>query len=247
MKDIYEKFANDYDEFGAIENYLGSEKTFFQQLFGENGVRTVLDCSCGTGQHLYMLSELGFQVFGSDYSSSMIRVASENLAKHGKKVPLCQCDFRYLRKAYTEKFDAIVCLTTSLPHLHTEEDLIKALLSMKGRLTANGLLVLTQGTTHYTLSLPAIEVVVNREGFSRIFVKEHDDQFQTVHVLDLYHSKKRLENNQYDIVYKIILDDDYRKLLMKAGFDDIQIYGDYDRSPYDKESRRLIVVARPGK
>ena len=149
------------------------------------------------------------------------------------------------QQVYTEKFDAIVCLTTSLPHLHTDEDLFTALASMRERLNPNGLLVLTQGTTHFTLSLPSIEVIVNRNDFSRIFIKEHDNQFQTIHILDLYHSKTRMESNQYDVIYRIILDDDYRRLLANAGFEHIQIYGDYDRSPYSKESRRLIVVAQP--
>ena len=54
-----------------------------------------------------------------------------------------------------------------------------------------------------------------------------------------------MESNQYDVVYRIILDDDYRRLLANAGFEHIQVYGDYDRSPYSKESRRLIVVAQP--
>ncbi len=75
-------------------------------------------------------------------------------------------------------------------------------------------------------------------------MKENDSQFQTVHVLDLFHSQERNEQNQYDIKYKIILDDDYRRLLEEAGFHNIQIYGDYDKSPYDKQSRRLIVVAQ---
>jgi len=61
--------------------------------------------------------------------------------------------------------------------------------------------------------------------------------------MDLFHSKKRLENNQYDIVYRILLDDDYRWLLERAGFADIQIYGNYDLSPYNSNSSRLIVVA----
>lgn len=244
MKDLYEKFAYDYDEFGSIENYLGSERSFFQQLFTEYNVETVLDCACGTGQHQYMLSELGYRVHGSDFSASMLSVASKNLEKCGKNIPLRQCDFRYLERAFAEQFDAVVCLTTSLPHLHTDEDLVTALQSMKDRLRTNGLLVLTQGTTPYTLSLPPIEVVVNREDFSRIFVKKHDNPFQTIHVIDLYHSKERLESSQYDIVYKIILDDDYRRLLSEAGFGNIQIYGDYDRSPYSEESRRLIVVAQ---
>ncbi|WP_055153560.1 class I SAM-dependent methyltransferase [Faecalicatena contorta] len=244
MKDIYEKFAYDYDEFGDIENYLGSERQFFKEILNENQVQSVLDCACGTGQHLYMLAELGYRVSGSDFSASMLKVASKNLERHGIQIPLSRCDFRELQEAFTEKFDAVVCLTTALPHLHTDEDLLTALISMKDRLKKNGLLILTQGTTHFTLTLPSIEVVVNRDNFSRIFVKEHDDQFQTIHVIDLYHSQNRLENNQYDIVYRIILDDEYRGLLTKAGFNNINIYGDYDRSPYDKESKRLIVVAQ---
>lgn len=243
MKDIYDTFAFDYDEFGPIEDYLGAEKKFFDRLFTRANVNTVLDCACGTGQHLYMLSELGYQVCGSDYSASMLQVARKNLSEHKVDIPLQQCDFRYLDQAFHNSFDAIVCLTTALPHLHTDEDLLLALRAMRSKLNKGGLLVLTQGTTHYTLSLPAIEVVVNREDFSRIFVKEHDAQFQTIRVLDLYHSPQRLENNQYEIVYRILLDDDYQRLLSEAGFSKVQIYGEYDLSLYNKTSKRLIVVA----
>lgn len=244
MEDSYSSFANDYDEFGEIDHYLGAEKEFFETLFAEHRVESVLDCACGTGQHLYMLAEMELKVAGSDYSAAMLEVAGKNLAKRGRKIPLHQCDFRYLEEVYTEKFDAIVCLTTALPHLHTERDLVTALKSMKACLNQNGLLVLTTGTTHHNLTLPPIEVVVNREDFTRVFVKEQDEEFQTIHVLDLYHSSDRMENNQYDIVYKIILDEEYRSLLKQAGFKKIQIFGDYDRKPYDTESTRLIVVAQ---
>ena len=244
MKDIYEKFAYDYDEFGSIDEYLGEEKSFFENLFKQHSVKTVLDCACGTGQHLLMLSELGLIVSGSDYSESMLEVAKSNLAKQKKTVPLYQCDFRYLEQKLTDTYDAIVCLTTALPHLHTDIDLITALSSMRNRLNDNGLLVLTQGTTHLTLSYPAIEVVINRPDFSRVFIKEQDEKFQRIHVLDLFHSESRTESNQYDIVYRIILDDEYKQLLREAGFEDVRIYGDYDMSAYTEKSRRLIVVAR---
>jgi hypothetical protein len=116
---------------------------------------------------------------------------------------------------------------------------------MKGRLNKNGILVLTQGATHFTLSsFPAIQVIVNRKDFSRIYVKEQDDKFQTVHILDLFHSDSRTESNQYDIIYRIILDDEYKRLLFEAGFEDVHIYGDYDMSDYTEKSRRLIVVAK---
>jgi ubiquinone/menaquinone biosynthesis C-methylase UbiE len=243
MKDAYEKFAYDYDEFGEINEYLENEKSFFQAIFEKYNVNTVLDCACGTGQHLYMFSEMSLSVNGSDFSDAMIKVANKNLRKFGKNISLCQCDFRFLEKKYEKTFDAVVCLTNSLPHLHSDDDLITTLKSMKNRLNKNGLLILTQGTTHYSLSLPSIEVVINRENFSRIFVKEHDDKLQTIHILDLFHSKNRMENNQYEIVYRILLDNDYRKLLKKAGFENYQIFGDYSMNAYDEKSMRLIGVA----
>lgn len=244
MKDLYEAFAFDYDEFGPIEEYLGNERHFYTALFSKQRVGTVLDCACGTGQHLYMLARAGYRVQGSDISASMLEVAQKNLVALRQDIPLRQCDFRYLELAFEETFDAVVCLTTALPHLHTDEDLLLALRSMKNRLNKNGLLVLTQGTTHYTLGLPPIEVVVNRRDFSRVFVKEQDGRFQTIHVLDLFHSKERQGSSQHDIVYRILLDDDYQKLLSQAGFKNISIYGDYDFTPYSKQSRRLVVVAQ---
>lgn len=243
MKDLYEKFAYDYDEFGKIEDYLGDEKTFLNKIFSAHGVKDVLDCACGTGQHLLMLAQSGYNVCGSDYSKSMLQVADKNLRERNYNIPLYQCDFRFLEQKFDATFDAIVCLTNSLTHLLTDEDLLTALYSMKNRLNKNGLLVLTSGTTHFTLTLPSIEVVVNRPDFSRIFVKEHDDRFQTIHVLDLFHSAERLESNQYDFVYRILLDEDYKRLLQQAGFTNIRIYGDYQMNSYNHNSRRIIVVA----
>lgn len=243
MNDLYEKFAFDYDEFGRIENYLENERSFFKKIFDKYKVKHVLDCACGTGQHLYLFSEMGIHVCGSDYSSSMLEVAKKNLSKHGKSIPLYQCDFRHLEQEIVDHFDSLVCLTTSLPHLQTDEDLILALKSMKKRLKKGGVLVLSQGTTHYTLTLPSVEVVVNNEDFSRVFIKKQDGEFQTIHVLDLFHSASRIESNQYDIVYRILLDKDYLRLLEAAGFKNIQIYGDYEMNAYDSKSKRLIVVA----
>lgn len=76
-----------------------------------------------------------------------------------------------LRKNFNICFDAVVCLITSLPHLHMDEDLLLAIQSMKNRFNKNGLLIFTSGTTGYTLTLPSVKLVVNREDFSRIFVK----------------------------------------------------------------------------
>ena len=241
MKDQYEKFAFDYDEFAS---FFGDEKPFFEKLFKEHGVKTVLDCACGTGRHLGMFSEMGLNVSGSDYSESMLEVAKNNLKTLGAAIPLCQCDFRFLEQKHAATFDAVVCLTTALPHLHTDEDLVTALKSMKNRLNQGGLLILTQRNIHKTLSPPTIDVVANTRDFSRVAVRANDGRFQTLSVLDLFHSDSRTESNQYDIILRILLDDDHRRLLSEAGFNEISIYGDLDRSEYTEKSRLLIAIAK---
>ncbi len=243
MKDLYESFAYDYDEFGLIEDYLGDEKLFLDTIFKQYQVQNVLDCACGTGQHLLMLLQSGYQATGSDYSESMLHVAKRNLSRNGFEPELKQCDFRYLEKKFHEEFDAIICLTNSLPHLHDDNDLVTALKSMKNRIRKGGILVLSSGTTHATLQFPEIEVVVNKKEFSRVFVKEHDERFQTIHVVDLIHRDDCAQSNQYDIKYRLLLDTDYRTLLQKAGYHNINIYGDYHQNPYDENSLKLIVAA----
>lgn len=37
MKDLYEQFAYDYDEFGSIDAYLGDEKSF--NAYGKQSIR----------------------------------------------------------------------------------------------------------------------------------------------------------------------------------------------------------------
>lgn len=106
------------------------------------------------------------------------------------------------------------------------------------------MLVLSSGTTEANLKLPPIEVVVNREDFSRIYVKEYDGRFQTVNIVDLYHSKERIESNQHKIVYRALHAHEYRRLLAAAGFGNVEIYGDFCKSPYDKDSPKLVVVAK---
>jgi ubiquinone/menaquinone biosynthesis C-methylase UbiE len=113
---LYDQFAYDYDEFGDIKDYLGPENEFFQDIFRESNIQTVLDCACGTGHHVYMMAKMGLQASGSDYSASMLEMAKRNLSELEQEIKLRQCDFRYLENAFEEKFDAILCLTTSLPH-----------------------------------------------------------------------------------------------------------------------------------
>lgn len=245
FKDEYADWAQSYDKFGAITDINEKEKDFLSSIFDKHRVRSALDCACGTGPHLYLLSKLGIRVFGSDYSKAMLIVCNENLSRVGIEVITKQADFRYLEDIWSEKFDAVLCMTQSIAHLHTREDLITAFKSMRMRLYDRGILIMTQGTTHLTLQDRfRFDLVINNKDFTRVFVRDINDRFQIVNILDIYHSDKESKMETNSVHIKIILDDEYRSLLYDAGFSKVDIYGGFDMSPYDKEkSWKLIVVA----
>ena len=52
----------------------------FEAIFQDNDVKSVSDCACGTGHHVYMMAKMGMEVSGSDYSESMLEMAKQNLS-----------------------------------------------------------------------------------------------------------------------------------------------------------------------
>jgi glycine/sarcosine N-methyltransferase len=246
-EDSYATWARDYDLFGEIGVVNQAEQDFLRTVLVECGARTLLDCACGTGQHLIMLSNAGFKLFGSDRSEPMLEVCRKNLDQFNVEVETKACDYRTLESAWPRTFDAVLCLTQSLNHMLTHEDLVDALRSMRGRLDPTGVLLITQSTTHRTLQGEfRFDLVVNTRDFSRVFARDIEEHFQTIHILDVFHSEERCALERHDIRIRIILDEEYLALLKEADFSDVHIYGGYDRQAYDRAaSMKLIVVARP--
>jgi ubiquinone/menaquinone biosynthesis C-methylase UbiE len=246
--DAYRDFAGRYDlffeEFGR---HRPAEMDFFRQLFADNDVGNVLDCACGTGHDLVMLASLGVRVTGSDISGSMLEQARDNLAGCGVQVPLAQVDYRELPDHFSECFDAVLCLSTSLLEAGDKGEIQRALQSMNGVLCDNGILVLSQGTTDKQWrARPRFIPVVNRPDFSRIIAIDYLARGARYSVLDLFHGADRRELVVWSREYPImLLKDDYEALLRAAGFHDLRFYGDYAFSVYDKtRSDMLLVVAR---
>jgi glycine/sarcosine N-methyltransferase len=246
--DTYGDFAGRYDLFFDTFG-LHSQETegFYRHVFGRGGVRSVLDCACGTGHDLVMFDRLGFEVVGSDASEAMLAKARENLAALKIKIPLVKADYRDLPGNFDRHFDAVVCLSSSILEMPNEAEMHKALSSMSQVLTDGGLLVLTQGTTDKQWSeKPRFMLAVNKEDFSRLFVIDYEGAGARYNILDIYHGAGNYDFKVWTAHYHImLLKDDLARLLAQAGFGDIEFYGSYTLEPYDKTSSNiLIAVAR---
>lgn len=245
--DPYEGFADRYHLFGDKCSMLGPEyETFFEKLFEQNRVERVLDCACGIGTDLIFFHSLGCEVHGSDISKAMLTQAMKNLAPAKIKIPLKQADFRELPRYFDERFDAVVCLNASLPHVMEPKEIVRALTGIRNVLREDGIFILDQGMCDKLLSeRPRFIPVVNGKDFSRIFVVDYFPETLTINVLDLFHGKGHKDFRVFSFDYRIILQDDYEAWLHQAGFRDVTFFGTYSLEPYDKKlSDRLILVAR---
>jgi ubiquinone/menaquinone biosynthesis C-methylase UbiE len=246
-RDPYERFAARYDLFfhDSDEHEL-VKRGFFRKLFEENNVRSVLDCACGTGRDLAMFHSLGLKAEGADVSAAMLTEARDNLTKHGLSLPLNEADYRELPKHFDRRFDAVVCLSSSIVEMPNELEALKAFRSMREVLRWDGLLIVTQGTTDKQWEKkPRFIPAVNTKDFSRVFVIDYIKKGARYNVLDIFHGDNTPDFKVWGIDYpRIFLKDDHERLLKAAGFRVMEFYGTYNRDRYDKnESDLLIIVA----
>lgn len=241
--DPFEKYASYYS---LTPHDDRSRREFFRILIDKHKISTILDCACGTGDDLILLNSLGVDIWGSDISDAMLAEARRKLGMGGIDIPLNRVDFRELHRHFEQSFDAILCLTTSLPQLGGETEIKKALSSMRAILSPQGIIVISQGMTDRQFhSRERFFPIINTENHTRIMVVDYYEKEWEAHVLDLFRSGEKTDFQIYSFRYLTLLEDDYIRLLKETGFDTIDIYGGFCFDKYDKEkSNGLVIVAR---
>ncbi len=245
MIDLYADFAERYDlpyasSGGPDPLWMG----FFRRLFTEIRVERVLDCACGTGRHLSWLHKLGCEAYGSDVSPSMLEQAEANLAASGLKIPLRQADFRYLPDIYPERFDAVICLA-AIGYMPDEAQFIKAFISMAGVLRTGGVLVMSAiPTDRQWKEKPKFSLAADTQDCTRIFAMDYFVKSVRYNLLDLVRGPNGTELKTWRAELTVLLRDDQERLFKTVGFRQVDFYGSYDGSPYDKAaSYQMIAVA----
>jgi SAM-dependent methyltransferase len=212
-------------------------------------VKSILDCSCGTGKHVIKFSQLGFEAAGSDISIEMIREARRNAELSGMDVDFVQADFKRLTHVFDKKFDCVICWGNSLNHELEEKGILSALGSMYNVLRNKGVVIIQMR------NLPKL-VRERRRILPIHFHKEpNGDRKIFFYVLDFYRTKVRfnvfsfLEFNEKptfevdSVDYRIVSAQRLKELMMTTGYRQLKIYGDSKFARFnDEQSEEVIVV-----
>jgi SAM-dependent methyltransferase len=208
MRRVFSRSARIYDAiYSAIRDYP-REAAELDRLIQERrpGARTLLDVACGTGAHLEHLA--GYEVEGLDLDPEMLAVARERLPN----VQLHEGDMASFDLG--KRFDAVVCMFSSIGYVRTEDRLRSAIASMARQLEPGGVLVvepwlspevwLDRHVGAVFVDEPELKIarmnVAEREGTVSMFVFEYlvgtpdgIERFSEPHELGLFRVEQYLE------------------------------------------------------
>lgn len=147
----FEDLGELFDDFPliSVEKLTKLEALSVHGILKNLKVRSILDCSSGTGIPILGLAKLGYEAYASDISPKMIAITKKKANKANVRITTKVADFRTLTPWKGRRFDAVISTGNSLPLLENYKDMVKAAKAMKSVLQPGGVIVL--GLHNYAL------------------------------------------------------------------------------------------------
>jgi len=124
---VFGQYAQYYDVIYKNKDYK-QECAYVQQLFRKHAhkeIKTILDLGCGTAGHIIPFIDEGYKIVGVDASTQMLKYAEQKLENLELKAELIKGKMQSIQ--LNRKFDAVLCLFSSIDYLTNKKDLMSML------------------------------------------------------------------------------------------------------------------------
>ena len=202
---------------------------------------SVLDAGCGPGRISVELAAKGLDVTGVDIIQSELDAAKDSADAEGVKLDLINCDLRSFKAQ--KKFDCAINLYTSFGYCDTIEEDFQILKNIADSLRDNGFFIL-ECTSRET----AILYFTDGEWFERSGLTVLT-QFSVEGAWEGLRSKWTIINRdgqriEHEFVQRLYSAIELKRMMIRAGFNSVEIYGNYDFSPYNEHAKTMVIVAK---
>lgn len=119
----YKLMFHDWES--SVQRHADILDGIIREYAGE-GAHTVLDAACGIGTQSLGLVQRGYQVNASDISPAEIALAREEAAGRGLSIDFHVGDMRQVWTSLQRQFDVVLALDNAVPHLLSDEDILRA-------------------------------------------------------------------------------------------------------------------------
>lgn len=202
---------------------------------------TVLDAGCGIGRISVELAAIGLDVTGVDIIKTELETARESAEAEGVPLKLVQADLRTFSEP--EKYDCVVNLYTSFGYCDTIEEDMKILKNMCAAVKKGGTFIMECVSRETAIMYFTEGEWFERAGFTVL------TQFDVVGAWEGLRSKWILiEKNgnriEHEFVQRLYPASFLRDKLKEFGFSNAEVFGEFDKSPYDSKARTMIITGK---
>lgn len=237
--------ANIYD--GMNTNI--ADLQFYKRWLPQSKDARILELCCGTGRLTLPIAKDGYNIWGVDYTSSMLEQAKIKASKAGLKINFIEADIRTLN--LQEKFDLIFIPFNSIHHLYKNEDLFKTLNVVRNHLKDGSLFLLDCFN-------PNIQYIVEGEKGQKVIAEYTTNDGREVLIKQTMRYENKTQVNRIEWHYFIngefnsIQNLDMRMFFPKEldsylewhGFNIIHKYGGFEEEAFNDNSEKQIFVCQ---
>lgn len=233
--------------------HFDEDVSLYQNFAGLCG-SPLLELACGSGRLLVPLAQEGYEMTGVDSSARMLGLAHDALQQAGvaARCKLVQEDMATLH--LEQKFRLAFIALGSFGHLCTRREQKQTLQAVRAHLATGGKFILDISNADVRYMEHLSGQMLHQGTWQRDdgtflshFVSPASSP--TRRLLELMHFYE--EHKQGEAVRRTVIKtylyvferNEVELLLEQAGFSITDVYGDYELSPYEHDSPRMIFIA----
>lgn len=196
----------------------------------------IMDLACGKGRHSIFLNKKGFDVVGLDLSAQSIAHAQQF---ENERLHFSVHDMRDVYRL--NYFDFALNMFTSFGYFKNEKEHITAIQAVFASMKKGGKFVLDFFNTYKVLD----SLVYANETESNEIVFEQKREIVDGSIVKTIQFEDEGKPYKFQERVRAFTENDFRRLFEIAGFEFVDLFGDYKLNPFDAEkSERMIFVVR---
>ncbi|MCI6591381.1 MAG: class I SAM-dependent methyltransferase [Spirochaetia bacterium] len=202
----------------------------------------ILDAGCGLGRISVELAALGLDVTGVDIIQSELDAARESAEAEGVPLTLINHDLRSFQAR--EQFDCAINLYTSFGYCATIEEDMKILKNIADSVKTDGTFIMECTSRETAIMYFTAGEEFERAGYKVVTHFEVVGAWEglrsqwTLYPLE---SKQAIDHTFIQRLYPATF---LRDKLIDFGYSKVNIYGDFDKSPYNEHARTMLIIGK---
>jgi len=253
---FYDTVARFYD----AENADKTDDIDFYLELAEETDGSILDVGCGSGRVVLPLARAGHKVAGVDNNKPMLERAQARVRQQPDAYPhlsLEQADVLQPGALAGQTFDLVLLTYNLLMHFHQQTEQLTLLRNMRQLTSPDGLLIIDLPNAGETFATPDSDELSLERTFidpqtghmvMQQAVSTLDRATQTMRVLWVYDEitgDGTVKRTVAPKLFRYFFPYEVQLLLGMSGYTLQQTYGDYDGSPFQDGSPRMLMLAAP--